>query len=118
MIFEFSFLPPSVNGAYYTDFNNRTRHKTGKYREFEKALHPYFPTDRIIPDYSEGELIVEYNFYFPDKRRRDVANYEKCLTDSLVSWGVIGDDSQIVRMVLEKYYAKGKPLTVVRIEKN
>lgn len=107
---EFPFLPPSVNTAYYTDFKTRTRHKTAPYRRFEKELAGYMPREKI-----EGCVDVEYNFYFPDMRRRDVANYEKCMSDCLVKFGIIEDDSKISRLVLERYYDKGKPYTVVEI---
>lgn len=42
-----------------------------------------------------------YRFGRPDKRRRDVANFEKGVSDLLVSQQVIGDDSMIERIVLE-----------------
>jgi len=112
MKFELPFLPPSVNTAYYTDFKSGTRHKSKKYREFKKDLEAFLPKGEV-----KGEIQVEYNFYMPDKRRRDVANYEKVLTDCLVSYGVIEEDSLIQRMVLEKYFDKGMPATVIQITK-
>lgn len=42
-----------------------------------------------------------YRFGRPDKRRRDVENLPKAISDLLVSQQVIGDDSMIERMVLE-----------------
>ena len=108
--FEFPFLPPSVNQAYYTDFASRSRHKSAKYRQFIKDISQYIPQQT-----AQGEVEIEYNFYFPDKRRRDVANYEKALSDTLVHYGTIEDDSKIQRMVLEKYYRKKEPLTVIQI---
>lgn len=35
---------------------------------------------------------LTYNFYFPDKRRRDVANLEKLLTDALVGIVLVDDN--------------------------
>lgn len=35
---------------------------------------------------------IEYTFYMPDKRTRDIGNYEKVVTDLLVNRGVIPDD--------------------------
>ena len=110
MKIEFPFLPPSVNTAYYTDFKSRTRHKTAPYRRFEKDIVSYLPKENI-----SGDIAIEYNFYMPDKRKRDVANYEKCLTDCLVKYGIIEDDSKIQRLILEKYYDKGKPYTLIEI---
>ena len=113
MIIEFDFLPPSVNKCYYTDFKSHTRHKSKDYRDFIRNLESYIPREQI-----DGEIEVEYNFYFPDKRKRDIANLEKALTDSLVHYGVIQDDSMIQRLVLEKYYDKGKPYTIIEIKKH
>ena len=114
MKIEFDFLPPSVNTAFYTDFRTRTRHKTKPYREFIRNLEGYVP--QCNPTLLDGELEVEINCYFPDKRKRDIANYEKCLIDTIVHYGLITDDSQIQRLVLEKYYDKGKPFTIIEIK--
>lgn len=37
----------------------------------------------------------------PDNRRRDLANYEKAVSDLLVDAGVLADDSLIERLVME-----------------
>ena len=47
-------------------------------------------------------LFVTYNFWMPDKRKRDIANYEKVLTDSLVVAGVMTDDNIIHKWQMEK----------------
>lgn len=109
MKFELPFLPPSINSCYYTDFSTKTRHKSSEYRKFIKKSKLYLPKESI-----KGEVQIEYNFYFNDKRRRDVCNYEKALSDMLVYYGVIEDDSKIGRMMIEKY--KGEPLTVIEIK--
>lgn len=41
-------------------------------------------------------VIIYYSFYFPDKRARDTANYEKAVTDYLVKQQVIIDDNWTV----------------------
>lgn len=38
-----------------------------------------------------------YKFYFPDKRRRDVANMEKLLTDALVGVVMADDNWQCLK---------------------
>ena len=111
MKIEFPFLPVSVNKAFYTDFRSKTRHKSSDYRSFIKEVEHYLPKEKI-----SGEIEIELNFYFPDRRKRDIANYEKTLTDTLVHYGVIDDDSFIQRLVIEKIYDKGKPYTAVEIK--
>ena len=43
----------------------------------------------------DGDLALEVFLYPPDRRRRDADNCLKCLQDSLVHAGAMGDDSQI-----------------------
>ena len=115
MIIEFDFLPTSVNQCFATNWNTRRRFKTKKYAEFIARMMPILTG--LVKEPLKGDLEVEYNFYFPDKRRRDVFNLEKAMSDTLVLYGVIEDDSQIVRGTVEKAYDKGKPYTVVEIKK-
>lgn len=114
MIILLPFLPPSINQAYYTDFKSRTRHKSKAYRDFKNVMAYYIP--KGIKEPITGDIEVEYNFYFPDKRKRDVFNLEKVLTDCLVYYGLFKDDTQIVRGVVEKYYTKGKSETIIEIK--
>ena len=50
----------------------------------------------------EGPLEVEVDLYPPDRRRRDADNSLKSLLDALQHGGAYGDDSQIVKIVVEK----------------
>ena len=43
----------------------------------------------------EGRIAVFYALYPPDKRRRDIGNYEKQTTDALMEAGLFDDDEQI-----------------------
>jgi len=114
MIITLPFLPPTVNTAFYTDFKSRTRHKNKAYRDFIENCAYHF-MGKVKEAYME-DIEVEYNFIFKDKRRRDICNYEKALSDTLVYYGVIKDDSQIKRMVIEGYYKKGVEETVIQIK--
>jgi Holliday junction resolvase RusA-like endonuclease len=50
----------------------------------------------------DGPLDVEVDVFPPDRRRRDIDNVQKALLDSLQHGGAYEDDSQIVRLVIEK----------------
>jgi hypothetical protein len=50
----------------------------------------------------EGDLIVDIRLIPPDRRRRDVDNSLKALLDSMQFGGAYIDDSQIVRLTVEK----------------
>jgi Holliday junction resolvase RusA-like endonuclease len=49
----------------------------------------------------EGPVEVVYSYCPPDKRHRDVFNYEKCVSDLLVAYGLLADDSLIQRGTCE-----------------
>ena len=56
----------------------------------------------------EGDLIVDIVINPPDRRRRDVDNVLKALLDSLQFGGAFEDDSQIVRLSIEKHEPRPK----------
>ena len=57
-----------------------------------------------------GEVKAEYIFRRPDKRRRDLGNLEKAVSDTLVKYGVIEDDSLIVDLRLR--WGGDSPVTI------
>lgn len=59
-----------------------------------------FKTQAAPPFPIVGRLAVKYSYFFPDARRRDIANFEKAVTDFLVAQKVFKDDSQIDEMRL------------------
>lgn len=62
-----------------------------------------------------GKLDVEVEIYPPDNRRRDIDNIQKALLDALQHGGAYLDDSQIVKLSVEKREATPGGRTVVRI---
>jgi crossover junction endodeoxyribonuclease RusA len=54
------------------------------------------------------ELSVKISFYFKDKRRRDIDNYNKILLDALTGI-VYSDDKQIIKLVLTKQVDSKNP---------
>ncbi len=70
-------------------------------RQYRTEVCKQLRTKRIQP--IEGDLIVDITINPPDRRRRDVDNVLKALLDSLQSAGVFEDDSQIVRLTIEKH---------------
>jgi Holliday junction resolvase RusA-like endonuclease len=115
MKIELPFLPVSTNKAYYTDWKTKTRHKTSEYRKFIKDVEPFI---RGYVDAEEYE--IEYNFYYSlyykngNRRKIDKNNFEKTMSDTLVHYGVITDDSRIRRTIIESY--DGEPYTAILIK--
>ncbi|ANL71908.1 endodeoxyribonuclease RusA-like protein [Rhizobium phaseoli] len=84
-------FPPSVNHLFM-NVPRGGRVKTAKYRAWEKQADAAMPSGIVK---LQGEVIAVYTFGRPDRRRRDVANLEKAVSDTLVRWGVLEDDCQI-----------------------
>jgi crossover junction endodeoxyribonuclease RusA len=65
----------------------------------------------------EGRLAIFYAFYPPDKRRRDIGNYEKQATDALMEAGLFDDDEQIDFIwLVRRPVVKGGMCKVVLVE--
>ncbi|KAF0789006.1 crossover junction endodeoxyribonuclease, partial [Salmonella enterica subsp. enterica serovar Worthington str. BCH-3008] len=56
---------------------------------------------RRLPKPTSTHAAVEIILYPPDKRIRDLDNYNKALFDALTHAGVWEDDSQVKRMLVE-----------------
>ena len=64
-----------------------------------------------------GRLAVEVEVFPPDHRRRDIDNVVKALLDALQRGRAYADDSQIVRLSIEKHQPVEGGKTIVRIER-
>lgn len=83
-------FPPSVNNLFLNV--KRGRVKTPKYRQWEALADLQKPAGIVRLN---GDVVAVYTFGRPDRRRRDVANLEKAVGDTLTRWGVLEDDCQI-----------------------
>lgn len=103
--------PPSVN-HYWRRVGTRTLISRGG-RAFRQTVCSILAAGRCQS--LTGPLEVDITVYPPDRRRRDVDNVQKALLDALQHGGAYTDDSQIVRLTIEK----GQPVeggkTTVRI---
>lgn len=91
-------MPISVNAAYANGGNKRGRHKTAAYRSWE-ALASLGIKDSHRVGYGPYSLHIALRR--PDKRRRDLGNIEKVVSDLLVSHGVVKDDCLAERITLQ-----------------
>lgn len=82
-------FPVSINAAYANGGNKRGRHKTDRYKAWEKLA------GICIKD-SHRVGLKAYHIYIalraPDKRARDIGNLEKVVSDLLTKHGVLSDD--------------------------
>lgn len=81
-------FPPSVNGLFGGG-SNQQRFKSKQYKAWLKKCPPL-----VLPECGAIDFAVTVRqvFYMPDKRKRDIGNYEKAVTDYLVSQCVLIDD--------------------------
>lgn len=91
-------MPPTINSMFPGNGKRRWRSLEYKGWVIRAAQELSRQHTQIIP--MTGRLEVVYRFAFKDKRRNDLANREKALSDFLVDQGVIEDDSLIDDMRL------------------
>lgn len=105
--------PPSVN-HYWRRVGARTLISRGG-RAFRQTVCSILAARGVRP--LDGPLAVEVTIHPPDKRRRDIDNVQKALLDALQHGGAYGDDSQIVRLAIEKGDPVDGGKTLVQIRK-
>ena len=84
--------PPSVN-ALYKNVPGKGRVKTKEYRQWIKEAGWILKAQGFTP--MTGWVAMSVRVVKPDRRKRDLMNIEKALSDLLVSTGVIEDDRLI-----------------------
>lgn len=102
-------LPPSVNHVWKQG-KGRT-YKAPEYAKWERLADQYGllkPRSQLT-----GDVVAVYACGKPSKRRMDVANREKGISDTLQRWGIIQDDSQITDIRL--YWADDVEPGMVRV---
>ena len=89
-------FPPSVNALYAHDRKTNRRFIAKRYAAWKGEAGFALAQQKPLPRFP-GKIYVTMRFGRPDRRRRDVANFEKAVSDLLVSAGVIVDDCLIER---------------------
>lgn len=105
--------PPSIN-HYWRRVGPRTL-ISREGRRFRERVTATLAALRVQP--LTGRLAVRVEVYPPDNRRRDIDNVQKALLDAMQHGGAYADDSQIVRLTIEKCELVDGGKTVVRIER-
>ena len=105
--------PPSIN-HYWRRVGPRTL-ISREGRRFRERVTAILAAMGVRP--LAGRLAVEVEVFPPDNRRRDVDNVFKALLDALQHGGAYIDDSQIVRLGIEKRQPVEGGKTIVRIER-
>jgi len=85
-------FPPSVNGLFA---GKERRYASRAYKAWQAEAAPCVP-GRMVP----GPYEIHMRFDRPDRRSRDLGNFEKAVSDLIVKRGLVIDDSCCQRMVL------------------
>ena len=91
-------MPPSVNSAYANGGNKRGRHKTPAYVAWERLAGTCVKDSHRA---GLGPYSLAICLRRPDKRGRDLGNYEKVISDLLVAHGVVKDDQHCERLTMQ-----------------
>jgi crossover junction endodeoxyribonuclease RusA len=112
MLLELPF-PPSVN--HYLGRRGHQTYKTAKAKAYNQEVILRIALGNFKANFNTP-LDVTYLYWFPDHRKRDIANYEKVLTDSIVTAGVMVDDHLIHRLTQQKMGVRDDGLVTVIIK--
>lgn len=87
--------PRSKKNSQEIVFNRKTGHRmviqNKKYTEFEKECKKYIPILNEPP--INYRINLKCEFYVPDARKRDIANYLEAIQDVLVKYNLLEDDN-------------------------
>lgn len=110
---ELTGLPPTVNHLYRTS-RNGIRYKTPQGRDWQNTTAAIMAMAKTNRKPYSGDVALEVLFRTADRRRWDMDNRIKALQDCLAMAGVIEDDRQIQRLLVERQ-AGPKTATVVTV---
>ena len=105
-------FPPSTNHSHqYGSGRKFLSKKTKEFRERVQEIVIESKAQKI-----EGRLSLFLGIFPPDKRRRDIGNYEKQTTDALMNAGVFDDDEQIdlITIVRQEVTKGGKCVVIIK----
>lgn len=110
IVFKLPF-PPSVN-ALYRNVPGRGRVKTQRYLTWLRAAGNEVLAQAPGQPSIRGAVSIAIAVYRPDKRRRDLGNLEKAVTDLLVTYAMIDDDRHVASLLLEWRAGEGSGIEV------
>ncbi len=103
-------VPPSVNGQYRTiQAKNRLIIKSNKARIWLKAMETrlfYQKQANKNPPIITQDIFLSIKLSPKTKQKQDIDNRNKGIFDALVASGIIADDSQVKKLLIEFDYTK------------
>ena len=99
----------------YLKHNRYRKYITDKGRKYKEILQVEFRKVMEEMEIIQGEVVMEIDLFFDNKRCNDVDNYAKCILDCM-NGVVFLDDRQIIDLHIKKFYDKENPRIVIRIK--
>lgn len=110
MRIEFDFLPPNCNHGYLRPSGGGKWFMAKEAKEFKEQIG--WLVKKFTP-FTE-DVVVDVQFVFADKRKRDAQNLEKLLWDSLEGYCYTNDRQIADRRVRRTYGAAAKTIIEVK----
>lgn len=116
-------IPRSKKNSQQIIYNSKTKKpmiiQSKLYANFERECGLYLLKYKTNIDY---KINLKIEFYVPDRRKRDIANYVEAIQDILVKYEVIKDDNYNIvssldgtRMYIDKEHPRVE-IEITRIE--
>ena len=105
-------FPPSTNHSH--TFGGGKRFLDKRTKLFREKVQEVVIDQKV--EKLQGRLSMFIALFPPDKRKRDIGNYEKQTTDALMHAGVFDDDEQIdlITIVREEIVKGGQCVVVLQ----
>ena len=114
-------VPRSKKNSQQIIINPRTKRpmiiQSKLYANYERECGLYLKKYKCNIDYS---INLKIEFYVPDKRKRDIANYVEAIQDILVKYEILKDDNYNIVTSLDgtrMYVDKENPRVEIEITK-
>lgn len=110
-------MPPTANHLFPTFIQGGKprRYKSKDYEAWIERASIELRSQNTWKQPIKGRLAVTYRFAFGTNRKTDLPNFEKAVSDLLVSQGVIEDDSQIDVMELRRMPKNTRPVVYITV---
>ena len=114
-------VPRSKKNSQQIIYNPRTKRpmiiQSKLYANYERECGKFLKEYKSSIDYS---INLKIEFYVPDKRKRDIANYVEAIQDILVKYEILKDDNYNIVYSLDgtrMYVDKENPRVEIEITK-
>ena len=111
LLCEIEIVPPSVNN-YWLDSGKARKRLSKRAKHFTAVMKRF-----ISPCRYDGKVSVNVQFAPPDAKVRDIDNIVKPIFDSLSKCGLILDDRQVDKLVVERLPVHKNGKLIISVKK-